>query len=321
MGKPRKKENESGAQQTTPQLGLVCITASESVRYRAITRKTLLQLDAPAQKERLHALYADNIARLNAAIDYCLAQDIKLYRLTSALLPFADDPVGAYVLEEFAAEMRRTGERATAANLRLVLHPDQFVVLSSDSPDVIANSIKILKSHAHIFDLLAQPQSAWATMEIHGGKSQRSERLIEVIGRLPTNIRSRLALENDEYAYGAEEILAVCRAAQIPMVFDAHHHLCHQKLDSYDDESVGRMLAAARETWPDPAWQMVHISNGRTSMGDRHHSDYITLMPASFKDAPWIEVEAKLKELAIEKLRTEWQQQAPRELSAVAQSS
>jgi len=29
-------------------------------------------------------------------------------------------------------------------------------------------------------------------------------------------------------------------------------------------------------------------------------------MPSSYRDAPWIEVEAKLKEQAIEKLRGEW---------------
>ncbi len=33
------------------------------------------------------------------------------------------------------------------------------------------------------------------------------------------------------------------------------------------------------------------------------HSDYITAMPHSFRDAPWIEVEAKAKDHAIRELR------------------
>ena len=90
------------------------------------------------------------------------------------------------------------------------------------------------------------------------------------------------------------------------MVFDAHHHVVHEKLDSYDDPSVGEMLALARETWPVPAWQMVHISNGRESFNDPRHSDLITDMPPAYRAAPWIEVEAKLKEVAIERLRAEW---------------
>jgi UV DNA damage endonuclease len=289
-----------------PQLGLVCITVSDAVRYRAVTRKRLLQFDEAEQKRMLRLLYADNLARLNAALSFCAEREIKLYRLTSSLFPFADDAIGSDVLEEFQAELARTGQRALDLNIRLVLHRDQFVVLSSDSPNVVDNSIKILKSHAHILDLLKQPRSPWAVMEIHGGKGGRSERLIEVVRGLPDNVRSRIAFENDEYAYGAEEILNVCRTAGVPMVFDAHHHIVHEKLESYDDQSVAEMLEAARETWPVPEWQMVHISNGRESFADRHHSNLIEAMPEAFRHAPWIEVEAKHKELAIEHLRAEW---------------
>ena len=143
-------------------------------------------------------------------------------------------------------------------------------------------------------------------IEIHGGKGGRKRRLVEVTRNLPEAVRSRIAFENDEYTYSAAEILEVCRASGVPMVFDAHHHLVHEKLDSYDDESVGRMLRAARATWPVPEWQLVHISNGRDSFNDRNHSDLVETMPAAFRDAIWIEVEAKQKELAITKLQAEW---------------
>ena len=106
--------------------------------------------------------------------------------------------------------------------------------------------------------------------------------------------------------------------AAVPMVFDAHHHVCREKLTSYEDESVAHFLAAARETWPVPEWQLVHISNGRTAFNDRHHSDLITDMPSSYARAPWIEVEAKHKELAIEKLREEWLGKGMRELRQTA---
>lgn len=301
-----------------PQLGLVCITTTDAVRYRALTRKRLLQFEVPEQKRMLRELYADNLARLNRALDFCSERGLKLYRLTSGLFPFADDEAGADVLEEFTAEARRTGERATALGIRLVIHPDQFVVLSSDSPQVVANSIKILETHAHVLDLLAQPRTSWTVMEIHGGKGDRAERLVEVIKTLPEAIRARLALENDEYAYSAQQILEVCRAAGVPMVFDAHHHVCREKLASYEDESVAHFLAAARATWPVPSWQLVHISNGRTAFNDRHHSDFITEMPSSYARAPWIEVEAKHKELAIEKLRAEWLGKGMKELRQTA---
>jgi UV DNA damage endonuclease len=289
-----------------PNLGLVCITTSDRVRYRTITRKRLLQLSDTEQRRSLEELYNANLKRLGAAIDFCEEQGIKLYRLTSALFPFADERVGEEALYGFSETMKETGARATALGIRLVMHPDQFVVLSSDSEAVIENSVKILKMHARTLDMLAQPRSAWAAMQIHGGKGGRAHRLVSVIRELPDGIRTRLALENDERAYGAMEILEVCRAAGVPMVFDAHHHIVHERLESYDDPSIERILALARETWPEPGWQMVHISNGRESFNDSRHSDLITTMPAAYHNAPWIEVEAKLKEQAIEKLRAEW---------------
>ena len=298
--------NPNGNVAPAPQLGLVCITHTDAVRYRTVTRTRLLQLPPAEQRRRLRAIYADNLARLGRALDFCQANDIKLYRLTSGLFPFADDAAGTNVLDEFATEVRATGEHATALGIRLVAHPDQFVVLSSDTPHVVENSVRVLRHHARVMDMLAQPRSAWAVLEIHGGKSDRAARLIEVIRGLPDEIRTRLALENDEYSYSAAEILAVCHGAGVPMVFDAHHHVCHEGLTSYDDESVGTFLAAARATWPRPEWQLVHISNGRTAFNDRHHSDLIETMPAAYRQAPWIEVEAKHKELAIAQLRAEW---------------
>ena len=290
----------------TPQLGLVCITASDAVRYRTVTRKTLLQLSPEEQREKLRELYTDNLSRFNRAIDFCNERGIKLYRLTSALFPFADDEAGAPLLDEMADQMRLVGERAVASGLRVVLHPDQFCVLSSDSPHVIANSIKILETHARIFDLLRQPRSQWATMNIHGGKGDRTERLASVIRGLPDNIRLRLALENDEHAYSSEQILDAATRAGVPSVFDAHHHVCRECQSSYNHPSIFEMTAAARETWAQKDWQLVHISNGREYFNDARHNDVITAMPDAYREVPWIEVEAKKKEIAIDFLRREW---------------
>lgn len=294
----------NGANQ--PQLGLVCITASDRVRFRTTTRKRLLQLELPEQERVLRELYTENLHRLERAIEFCTETGIRLYRMTSALFPFADDMPGESILSEFAVEMQRVGARAQAQGVRLILHPDQFVVLNSDRPDVIKNSLKILTTHARVMDLLGLPQSPWALMNIHGGKGDRAKRLVQVIRDLPDSIRLRLTLENDEYTYSSEQILEICRAAEIPMVFDAHHHIIHEHLDSYEHPSVAEMLTAARTTWQIPEWQVVHISNGEALFGDQRHSNFIHIMPSSYWDAPWIEIEAKQKERAIEQLRQEW---------------
>jgi len=287
-------------------LGLVCITTTDEVRYKTVTRKRLLSFDAAAQAEKLRAIYGENIEILKKAIRFCAARDIRLYRMTSGLFPFSDEEMGAEILEEFAPALAETGRDAIEKGLRLVLHPDQFVVLSSDSDAVVANSVKILKMHAKTMDFLGQPRSEWAAINIHGGKSGRIDKLVESIEKLPEEIRSRITFENDEYAYSSKEILEVCRRASVPMLFDAHHHVCRENLEDYNHPSVAEAFWAARETWKNPENQMVHISNGREKFGDRAHSDLIDTMPDVFRFAPWIEVEAKHKEIAIAKLQTEW---------------
>lgn len=287
-------------------LGLVCITHSEEVRYKTTTRKHLLSLELPAQIEKLRWIYTENIARLKTAIEFCLASDINLYRMTSNLFPFADEALGAELLTEFTGDLAAIGTDALQRNLRLVLHPDQFVVLSSDSDAVIENSVKILKMHAQTMDYLKQPRSEWALMNIHGGKGDRIDKLVSSIEKLPDEIRSRLTFENDEHAYSSAQILEVCRRTQVPFVFDAHHHIVREKLENYDDPSVEETFYAARETWTDPENQLVHISNGREKFGDRAHSDLVYTMPEVFRFAPWIEVEAKHKELAIRQLQNDW---------------
>lgn len=287
-------------------LGLVCITNSDAVRYKTVTRKTLLSLEPAAQIEKLRQIYQENINRFNLAIDFCKANDINLYRLTSGLFPFSDEQIGQNVLEEFAEQLSVAGNRANGNGLRIVMHPDQFVVLSSDSENVIENSVKILRMHAKTLDLLNQPRSEWATMNIHGGKGDRTDKLVESIEKLPDEIRSRIAFENDEHAYSSKQILEVCRRAKVPFVFDAHHHICREKLDDYNHPSVSETFWAARETWANHDNQMVHISNGREHFGDRAHHELVFTMPEVFRFAKWIEVEAKHKEIAIEKLKNEW---------------
>ncbi|HEY9804385.1 MAG TPA: UV DNA damage repair endonuclease UvsE [Leptolyngbyaceae cyanobacterium] len=291
-----------------PELGLVCITFDKQVRFRTMTRTRYLQLSLSERESGLREIYLHNLQRLHDALTFCQNNHIRLYRLPSGVFPLSDmeDQIGAKILEEITDDLGQIGIRAQSLNIRMVLHPDQFVVLSSDSAEVVKNSIKILEDHAHIFDLLGLPRSPWSLMNIHGGKSQRSEQLIKVIANLPENIKNRLTLENDEYAYSAEEILTVCQQAKIPMVFDAHHHICHENLDSYDHPSVTAMFNAARETWTNPEWQLVHISNGEQAFKDRKHSNLITDMPNIYRQAPWIEVEAKQKEAAIAHLRSWW---------------
>src|ERR1700712_3743138 len=124
-----------------PHLGLVCITNSKEIRYRTITRKRLLEASPESQRKLLDAIYRDNIQTFDNALRYCAREGIRLYRIPSSIFPFFDEDIGREVLAPLSGALAKSGARATAQGLRLVMHPDQFVMLSSDSPGVVANSI------------------------------------------------------------------------------------------------------------------------------------------------------------------------------------
>ena len=303
----RDKEGRDKMRRNLPvlsgHLGLVCLTFSEQCRFRTITRTRYLALPARGRESALQELYWCNLQRLQWTLRFCANQRIRLYRMISSMFPMSDTATGVRTLTGMSAMLSAVGRRLMTLDMRMILHPDQFVVLNSESAKVRRTSITIMEKHALAFDLMGLPQTPWAAMILHGGKSGRGEELIRIIGDLPATIRDRLVLENDEYAYGAAEILNICQRAKVPMVFDNHHHAIKEKLDDYEHPSFREMVLAARDTWPDPSWQIVHLSNGHGAFRDRAHSHLIERSPAAFADVPWIEVEAKGKECAIAGLR------------------
>jgi len=227
--------------------------------------------------------------------------------MSSSIFPFADTEEGMAVLQHLRYRLAGIGKCADELRIRIVAHPDQFVVLSSDSASTIANSVTVLQMHAEIFDMIGLSRSPYNAIIIHGGKRGNDAILVKTINSLPEAIRSRLTLENDEFSYSTKAIYDICRQTGLSMIFDAHHHLIMEKCADYSDSGIEAGVRAARSTWlPHEDWQLVHISNGTTGLSDRRHSDYIEAMPDCFANVEWIEVEARGKELAIDRIREFW---------------
>lgn len=303
------KVDSSFAPIIKPNFGLVCITYDDTIRYRTMTKTHYLKFDEVERRKKLGELYCYNLHKLFQALEYCFANDIHLYRVTANLFPLSDweDGIGKQILTEMMPLMTGFAARAEALNVRVIVHPEQFVVLSSESVSVRENSINLLAHHAFLFDALGLPRSSWATINVHGGKSGRTNELVEVVRDLPEGIRSRLTFENDEYAYSSAEILEVCERTCLPMVFDAHHHLIHEGLETLNHSSVAEFTKLARQTWQPQSWQIVHLSNGREHPRDQKHSDTIHTFPESYRTVSWIEIEAKAKEVAMNDLKNLWE--------------
>ena len=83
-------ESPSPSHNSQPNLGLVCITIGDRVRFRTITRKRLLQFAEPEQQEILRDLYQDNLVRLQNALHCHLLQfPIQLQVLVMLRLHYA----------------------------------------------------------------------------------------------------------------------------------------------------------------------------------------------------------------------------------------
>lgn len=285
-----------------PAYGLVCMTQGPELRFRTITLTRYRMLDVSQRYAALLDLYTSNTAKLASAASYCAARGIRLFRMSAALYPMLDltgDPTGTAVLDELAPQLLAAGQAFKDAGVRVLIHPDQYIVLNSERAEVRQSSRHQFVTHAEVLDRLGFERTPYHCMILHGGKSGRAEVLAEVIGDLPDAARLRLVLENDERAYSPAELLPVCQATNTPFVFDGHHHVVHDKLANQQDPSVREWVLAARSTWTPPEWQVVHLSNGIDGPQDRRHSQLITELPCAYFDVPWIEVEAKGKELAV----------------------
>jgi UV DNA damage endonuclease len=239
--------------------------------------------------------------------------NIKSFRLSSSVFPlfeFCSDI--AKNDEQITTDLALAGKRFRESGIRVTTHPGQFCVISSDSDKTVRNSINELAYHAWIFDSMGFAASPYYAINIHGGKAKRSERLIEVIKTLPENIRGRLTLENDEKCYNVRNLLSISEHTAVPVVFDSHHHA----FDS-SDLSVDDAYSATIATWGQTK-PLQHISNTEIGMETaaynkkRAHSQMIRYVPdiqlqGMRDDTIDVDVEAKLKNLALLKLRKDFQ--------------
>jgi UV DNA damage endonuclease len=292
-------------------LGLCCAFAGEPIRFRRTTASYLARSRRRERLAFLRDLAADNARALGLAVDWCAARGVGAFRITSQLLPVYTHPQTGYSVEEIdrgggiAAAFAAVRERARSEGVRLSFHPDQFVVPGSVRDDVALRSIAELEYMGLVAELVGAEQITLHGGGAQGGKKEALDRLARALGRLTDRARTRIALENDDRVYTVEDLLPLCRAEGIPLVYDAHHHRCHP--DSLPVEEATGLSArtwGSREPW-------AHISSPRggwRSPAPRLHADFIRFadFPAAWRGRRMtVDVEAKSKELAVLRLRAQ----------------
>jgi UV DNA damage endonuclease len=289
-------------------LGYACINLS--LGKKVTTNRTMIKRTfIDKGLDYVSDLVLLNVADLERIIDWNDANDIKLYRMSSDMFPWATE----YNFEELkdwkeiSIILKRCGDKAKQYNQRLSFHPGPFNVLTSPKESVVLNTIADLEVHGRIMDAIGLSQTPYNKINIHcngvyGDKKSAMDRFIANFGRLSKSVQNRLTVENDDKAsmYSVKDLMYIHEKTGIPIVFDYHHHkFCT------GDLTEEQALRLAVSTWPEGIVPAVHYSESADGRKPQAHSDYIFERIDTYGIEVAIMVEAKKKDLTILKYKQE----------------
>lgn len=291
-------------------LGLCCMFRDQPIKFVTTTATSIAKMARAEALVKLSRLCLENAQALLASLEYCASHDIGCFRINSQILPIKTHPVCGYNIadlpqaDEIVRQFKACGDFARKHHLRTCFHPDQFVVLNSPRSDVVDKSIEELEYQAEVAEWVGAD-----VINIHGGgaygdKPKALSDFAHNLDRLSTRVRSRLTVENDDKVFTPGDLLPLCRATGIPLVYDVHHHRCLP-----DGVTVEETTKQALATWNrEPLFHLSSPLDGwKGSKPERHH-DFIDVQdfPKCWRKLNLtVEVEAKAKELAVLKLKKE----------------
>ncbi|MEO6811862.1 MAG: UV DNA damage repair endonuclease UvsE [Isosphaeraceae bacterium] len=295
-------------------LGLCCKFRDQPIRFVTTTATAISRMNRPDALAKLSRLCLENADALMASLQFCASNGIGCFRINSRILPIKTHPECGYELgelpegDEIIRRYQGCGRYARTHGLRTCFHPDQFVVLNSPRPDVVEKSVQELEYQGIVAEWVGAD-----VINIHGGGGygDKPKALVDFarnLNLLSERVRSRLTVENDDKVYTPADLLPICKAEGVPLIYDVHHHRCNP-----DGLSIEQITQCAIATWNREP--MFHVSSPIGGWQGRHperHHDFIDLddfprcwLPQNIT----VEVEAKAKEVAVLTLKTELDQQ------------
>ena len=209
-----------------------------------------------------------SLAYLRDILSYLQQIDVRLYRLSSDLAPYAthpDMPRFHSQIDECADELAAVGKVARQSDIRLSFHPGPHTVLNSPDETIAAKAMADLRAQTKILDLMGLGIEAVINIHVgglYGDKQAAIARFVERVRSLPQAVRERIVLENDERIYRIEDTYAIHQQTGIRLVLDQLHHLCNHQ----PGHSLEQALTLALSTWPADQTPKIHFSSPRTAL-------------------------------------------------------
>jgi len=222
-----------------------------------------------------------NLVCLQRILNYNKNHEFLFFRIGSNIIPFASHPICQINwITRFKKQFTAIGEFINQTNMRISMHPDQFIVINSPNNDVVRRSIAELQYHAQLLDAIGLDQTAKIQIHIGGrynNKDEAIERFISQFRKLEQRIRDRLVIENDHQLFGVADCVDIATQIQIPVVFDNLHHTAN---------NVGETEKAAFEsaiaTWtPRDGQPIIDYSNQDVKSLRLKHAP--TINPMAFR--------------------------------------
>ena len=228
-------------------------------------------------KERLIKVIEGNLNCLFKILEFNKQNDINFFRVTSDLIPFASHTIMDYNWQDnFKPTFIKLGNFIKENQMRISMHPGQYTVINSLKEDIYQKSVKELRYHVEVLDLMKLDNSAKVQIHIggvYGNKENSIERFITRYQEIDEQIKKRLIIENDDKSYSLRDCLSIHNIIKIPIVFDAYHHSCNN-----NGEKLQECFDMFPKTWHiSDGLPIVHYSSEHPIKGKCSHAETIDI--------------------------------------------
>lgn len=229
-------------------------------------------------REKFLIIVDNNLNALEQIINYNIKNNIKLFRISSDIIPLASHPINDVPWWEiFEERFNKMGILLKENNIRVTMHPGQYTLINSIHESVIQKSIDDLIYHSRFLSALSCDYSSKIVLHIGGvynDKKSSIKRFIDNYNLLDQSIKNRLIIENDDKSYNIEDVLEISKITNIPVVFDNLHHRLNPPNNSSNNQFD--WIEICNKTWKEiDGRQKIHYSQSANNYKNGSHSQYI----------------------------------------------
>ena len=229
-----------------------------------------------ADEPRLQSLIGHNLSALEKQVDYNVKNGVRLFRISSDIIPFGSSPANGLRWDEaFGPDFDRIGGKIRASGMRVSMHPGQYTVLGSPDETTAGRAAEDLRYHARFLDALGAGPDSKIILHlggVHGSREETIGRFARRFEKLDERVRRRLVLENDEKSYNIGEVLEAARMIGVPAVFDSLHHAVRPAPEGSEED----WIRECARTWkPADGRQKIHYSQQAQGLKPGAHSGTI----------------------------------------------